>query len=114
MAHVIGAQLHLEALDCAAEGAGHDTGIIDQDVDFRAGSQQSRGCRTHLVQVGQVEQCRLQLSRQVLRAQGIQRRIKPAAVTRQQVHGGTCPGERARCFYTQASGGPRHQSHTPG
>ena len=54
MAQVIGAELHLETLRRAHQGAGHDAGIIDQQVDLRVACDGRLRTAAHAVEIGQV------------------------------------------------------------
>ena len=52
---VVDAELQLEAIDGLAVGGGHQTGVVDQDVQTRMLFGEGQGERTHGAQVGQVE-----------------------------------------------------------
>ncbi|MDA8752837.1 hypothetical protein N9M39_01620 [Halieaceae bacterium] len=56
VAEVVGTKLQLEALRRATQGAGHDTGVIDQQLNLRRPLQQLSGTGPYAVQIRKIHQ----------------------------------------------------------
>ena len=112
MAKVVGAELHLEAVNCLAPGDGHHAGVVHQDVETGVAGGEANGELLHRGQVSQVQVTELDVSRGTLSADSVQGRFA-LAWSRQARTTERRPGPGPGLFRTQTTVGARTREVRP-